>query len=116
MTEQEPPVQAPSDMGGVAIHLSYIRRDIKNMSDKLDGIASSYVGMAEHIHFKDYVEQNFIQRPEFENVKATVDNLVIENTDRKTFQDTLNGKMIAMGGLSGFVVGALTLIVNHYWH
>lgn len=115
MTE-EAPVQPPTDMQGVGIHLSYIRRDLLNMTNKLDAIASSYVGMSEHIHFKDYVEQNFIQKPEFENVKTTVATLVIENTDRKTFQDTLNGKMIAYSGISGILVAIITAIVGHYWH
>lgn len=113
---EDAPVQPPTDMQGVGIHLSYIRRDLSNMSNKLDSIANNHVAMTEYVHFKEYVEANYALKSELKEVKEKTDFLEKENTDRKTFQDTLSGKMIAWSGISGVLVAAITLIVNHFWH
>ncbi len=108
-----PPVQEPTNIDGVAIHLSYIRRDIKSMSDKLDTIANSYVGMPEHIHFKEYVETNYTLKLETKEIKDEVLEHKASIKELVEFKDTLTGKMIAMASISGILVGAITLIIQH---
>lgn len=95
---EEAPVQAPTDIAGVGIHLSYIRRDMKELKDALTNITSNYVPITLFI-----------------DLKTEVEHLKIENEKRKEFQDTLTGKMIAMGTISGLIISGVTILITHYW-
>ena len=48
----EAPVQAPTDIAGVGIHLSYMRRDIQKMNATLSNITSNYVPIGQFIELK----------------------------------------------------------------
>lgn len=97
-TIDEAPVQAPSDIKDVAIHLSYMRRDMAKMQGSLDNITSNYVPI-----------------PLFLELKTEVGVLKLENDKRKEFQDTLKGKMWGVGVMAGAIVGVLQLLVSHFW-
>lgn len=50
----ETPVQAPTNMEGVAIHLSYLRRDMQKITEKIDGISTNFVTLVTfQEHLKD---------------------------------------------------------------
>lgn len=94
----EAPVQAPTDIKDVAIHLSYMRRDMSKMQSSLDNITSNYVPISI-----------------FLEVKAEVEHLKTENEKRKEYQDTFTGKMWGIGIMAGGVVGIISTIIAHYW-
>lgn len=94
----EAPVQAPTDIAGVGIHLSYLRRDMAKMNATLENITSNYVPITV-----------------FLETKAEVDHLKIENEKRKEFQDTLTGKMWGIGVMAGGIVGIISTLIAHYW-
>lgn len=94
----EAPVQAPTDMAGVGIHLSYLRRDLAKMSQTLENITSNYVPITT-----------------FLELKADVEKLKAENDHRKEFQDTLTGKMWGIGVMAGIVVGIIQVAVQAYF-
>lgn len=54
---EEAPVQAPTDIAGVGIHLSYIRRDMAEITKKLDVIASNHVPISAHLELKADTEK-----------------------------------------------------------
>lgn len=60
MENTDLPVQSPTDLGGVAIHLSYLRRDIYTLSNKIDNISVNFVTIndfREHLKADDDHEQ-----------------------------------------------------------
>jgi len=94
----EAPVQAPTNIEGVGIHLSYLRKDMKEMKDTLSNITSNYVPITI-----------------FLELKSAVAHLETENEKRKEFQDTLTGKIWGISMIAGLVVSILTIVVNHFW-
>ncbi len=66
MEHEEPPVQMPNTVEGMSIHLSYIRRDLREMNKKLDNLGGMYVPMevfAKHLE-ADQDHENRIRKIE----------------------------------------------------
>lgn len=98
MTEQEPPVQTPTTIEGMSIHLGYIRRDLDSMNKKLDGLSTSFVTTTEfNDHLKGYEDHEKRIR-------------ILEG-----FKDTLLGKLWGVGIMAGGVVAIISILVNHFW-
>lgn len=93
-----PPLQDPTDMQGVAIHLSYLRRDLYKLTQTMENITSNYVPISI-----------------FLDLKSIVMHLETENEKRKEYQDTLTGKMWGVGIIASVVVGLLSIVINHIW-
>ncbi len=97
MTEtNDLPIQPPTDLAGVAIHLSYLRRDMQNLSGKIDGISQTFVTM---LDFK-------------EHQKADEDHEERIRVLEKALWKYVGVSSIATGLLS--VIG--TALVQHYIH
>jgi hypothetical protein len=95
------PIQPPTDLAGVAIHLSYLRRDMQTLSGKIDNIST-----------------NFVTTNDFkEHLKADEDH---ENRIRsiETSNNTLAGKMwvvaAIVGVVSTIVSGVTVIIIAHF--
>lgn len=98
----EAPVQAPTDIAGVGIHLSYLRRDMSKLNEKLDIITNNYVPITVYLESKGTFEKR-------------IEHLESENDNRKEYQDTLNGKMIVIASLSSVVITFVFFILNHFF-
>lgn len=108
MTDDQITTQ-PANLGEVNLTLRYMQKGqdaqavlLKEMNAKLDGIASNTVSSAAFIEFKNSMEKR-------------IENLEKENEDRKTFQDTLTGKLWGIGIMAGAVVGTISFLANHFW-
>lgn len=101
MTE-DTPVQSPTDIAGVGIHLSYIRRDMQKITATLDQITSNYVPITVHLSYKTEMDEK-------------IKHLEKENESRKEFQDTLTGKLWGIGIMAGGIVGIISFLANHYF-
>jgi hypothetical protein len=106
----------PTNMGEVNITLKFMQRDIgilsgliKDLGGKIDLMPSSFVSI------KDFTEARAQSEKDRAELKGRVEHLEEENNKRKEYQDTLTGKMIAMSGITGILIAAITLIVNHLW-
>lgn len=97
MNMEHPESLPVSDMTTMAVHLSYVRRDLESMNKKLDSLINTFVTEGD---FK-------------EHLKADADH---EERIRvlEEFHNTLIGKMWGVGMLAGLIVGIISFIANHY--
>lgn len=96
--ENPPPTQEPTTIEGIAIHMSYMRRDLASMNTKLDSLTTTFVSQVEFDDLKKVVEEN----------KGAIKILT-------EFKDTLTGKMWGIGVMAGTAVSIISIIVNHIW-
>lgn len=101
MTE-EAPVQAPTDMAGVGIHLSYLRRDMVEMRKALENITSNYVPINIYLEHKVETEKR-------------VSNLESQAIKRKEFEDSWAGKVWGINVTIGMLIGGILFVLQHYW-
>jgi hypothetical protein len=102
MTTEEAPVQAPTDIAGVAIHLSYLRRDLKEMKDVLGNITSNYVPINIYLEHKSDVEKRI----------ATLEASAIA---RKSFEDSWAGRVWGINLTIGAVIGLAMFAANYFF-
>lgn len=96
---EETPVQAPTDIAGVGIHLSYIRRDMKIMTDKLDVITSNYVPISVHLALRAEIDKRI------DILDGKVEALVL-------FNNAFTAKLWGISAATGVFVGLATWIIN----
>ena len=75
--------------------MEYLKKDVAEIKIKLD---EKYTTIEEHLEVVN------IQKDHESRVRLL-----------EGFRDTPMGKMLAMGSLSGLVVGALLLVISHFW-
>lgn len=95
MAVEEAPVQAPTDIAGVGIHLSYIRRDMKNITDKLDAIGSNFVQVGAFIDLKSEVLEH----------EKKIEVLM-------KYHDTFTGRLWGICATMTVVISFVTYIIN----
>lgn len=101
MTE-DTPVQSPTDIAGVGIHLSYLRRDMAKMNATLENITSNYVPITVHLEMRAEMEKR-------------LDILEKQAEARRHFEDTWSGRVWGINTTIGMVVGGILFLLNHYW-
>ncbi len=106
----ETPVQAPTDIAGVAIHLSYLRRDMQIMTSKLDGLSNNFASKED----LNSTEKNSVAR--FSENKALIDDHEIRLRIVEKFVNNLTGRMWGIGIAASVIGGLITLVVNYYLH
>lgn len=62
------PVQLPTNIDGVNIHLSYIRRDLEGISKKIDTMAGAFVPTSEFITYKKVIEDELKEKASKEEI------------------------------------------------
>lgn len=100
--ELEAPIQAPTDISGVGIHLSYIRRDIESMGKTLSTITSNFVPISVYLEHKTLVDSRLV---ELEKIAKNLEE----------YRDTLVGKIWGIGATLTTVVAIITYLINHLW-
>ncbi len=99
--DEDTPVQAPTDIAGVAIHLSYIRRDMKNMSIALSNITSNYVPITVYLEHKTDVDKRLADL----ETKAAL---------RQQFEDKWSGRVWGINSTIGVVIGGAIFLIDHF--
>jgi hypothetical protein len=97
MTDQEPNITAPTNMGEVNITLSYIRRDITEISKKLDTMAS---GNVTRVDFEEHLKADADHEARIRNLES--------------FKETLIGKMWGVGILVSAGTTIVTIAINYF--
>jgi len=100
--EDEAPVQAPTDIAGVAIHLSYMRRDILTMSKTLQNITSNFVPISTYLENKNEVD-------------TRLKTLEKDNQALNTWVNTWSGRVWGINTTIVAVMGIIILLINHFW-
>lgn len=101
MTE-EAPVQAPTDIASVGIHLSYLRRDMAKMNETLQNIVSNYVPVSVYLEHKADTEKRL----------ATLE----AHADKQTsFIDSWAGRVWGINATIGAIIGLALFFASHYW-
>lgn len=95
----EAPVQAPTDIAGVGIHLSYMRRDIQKMNQTLTNITSNYVPISQFI-----------------DLKTDVVLLQAEREKITHWMDTWAGKVWGINATIGIVITGAIFIFEHFFN
>lgn len=97
----EPSTQEPTNMEGVAIHLSYLRRDMKIITDKLDSIVSNYVPTSVFLENKTDYERR-------------ITSLEDQSVRRKEFEDSWKGRVWGINTTIGLIIGGLVFLAEHF--
>lgn len=95
------PVQAPTDIAGVAIHLSYIRRDLQKMGEKMDAITANYVPISVHLALKADIDA---WRKETD---SRIETLIL-------FNNAFTAKLWGISAATGVFVGLITFLINNF--
>ncbi len=97
--------QIPNTIEGMAIHLSYLRRDSTASNVKMDAVIRKLDDLA-----NIYVSNETFR----DHLKADEDH---ENRIRliEEFRDTLTGKLLSASVFMGLIFSAASLLINHYW-
>lgn len=95
--DMETPEAQESSMATMAVHLSYMRKDMESMNRKLDSLANTFVStddFQKHIKISDDHETRI---------------RILEE-----FKDTLTGKLIGAAAVMGIVFTLGTYALDHF--
>ncbi len=94
----DPPAQETGTLVGMGIHISYIRKNLEELNRKMDNLSGVFVTT------EDFARHEEADADHEKRIRTL-----------EEFKDTLTGKMIGVAATSGFIVGIITLIIDHIW-
>lgn len=90
------------------IHMGYIRQKIAENSINN---GKNFQDLKEQIQLQSH---SFVLQDEFKPLAKTVEEIRTTQKELVAFKDTLTGKMLGVGAMSGIIVGIIMIVISHY--